>query len=80
MMHRCIGGVVLAVLLIATGAVSEAVEGTADGKSAETEQGRVGGRGFGEDVEWFSFDAGIREAEATERPAMVVIHKSWSPS
>jgi len=37
----------------------------------------VGGRGFGEKVKWVSFTDGIAEAEASGKPAMVVIHKSW---
>ena len=39
--------------------------------------GAVGGRGFGDDYSWKSFQVGIKEAEATAKPAMVVIHKSW---
>ncbi|KAJ1492299.1 hypothetical protein T484DRAFT_1611711 [Baffinella frigidus] len=75
-----------AALLIVAAAACAAVAAGEDlagtppgGESAEAagDKSRVGGRGFGENVDWFSFAAGIREAEATQRPAMVVIHKSW---
>lgn len=36
-----------------------------------------GARGFGEQFEWYSFDDGLRAAEAFAKPAVVVIHKSW---
>uniref|UniRef100_A0A7S0VUY9 Thioredoxin domain-containing protein n=1 Tax=Hemiselmis tepida TaxID=464990 RepID=A0A7S0VUY9_9CRYP len=45
--------------------------------SAEQVSGSVGGRGFGDTINWVSFSEGIAEAEATQKPAMVVIHKSW---
>jgi hypothetical protein len=43
----------------------------------DSDSGSIGGRGFGDDYSWKSFEAGIKEAESTGKPAMVVIHKSW---
>jgi hypothetical protein len=43
----------------------------------EAQSGKIGGRGFGEEYEWRSFVSGIKEAESTSKPALVVIHKSW---
>jgi hypothetical protein len=40
-------------------------------------EGGSKGRGFGDNYDWKSLDAGIAEAEASGKPAMVVIHKSW---
>eukprot|EP00128_Syssomonas_multiformis_P008940 Colp12_sorted_trinity150504_noHs@15140 len=37
----------------------------------------VGGRGFGDDYEWRSLEDGLKEAQETNKPAMIVVHKSW---
>ena len=37
----------------------------------------VGGRGFGDRYKWFTVEEGLQQAAATDKPAMVVIHKSW---
>jgi thiol-disulfide isomerase/thioredoxin len=61
MLHRC----VLAFLLVAVFIVGAAAAG--DHK----------GNGFGDDYDWFTFDAGMAEAKETGKPAMLVFHKSW---
>ena len=33
--------------------------------------------GFGEHFNWQSFDQGLAEAKETNKPVMLVIHKTW---
>lgn len=35
------------------------------------------GRGFGEHFNWFSLDQGLAEAKQSNKPVMLVIHKTW---
>eukprot|EP00004_Rigifila_ramosa_P021787 TRINITY_DN585_c0_g1_i2.p2 TRINITY_DN585_c0_g1~~TRINITY_DN585_c0_g1_i2.p2 ORF type:complete len:165 (+),score=50.37 TRINITY_DN585_c0_g1_i2:24-497(+) len=35
------------------------------------------GRGFGDKVEWHSLEDGLKLAKELNKPAMVLIHKSW---
>ncbi|KAJ9577014.1 hypothetical protein L9F63_006451 [Diploptera punctata] len=35
------------------------------------------GRGFGEDFNWVNLDQGLAVAKQSQKPVMLVIHKSW---
>eukprot|EP00899_Mesostigma_viride_P007990 jgi/Mesvir1/17192/Mv07611-RA.1 len=39
--------------------------------------GPVGGRGFGDDYDWYKISDGMQKAKEAGKPSMVVIHKSW---
>jgi thiol-disulfide isomerase/thioredoxin len=78
--------VMLNVLLLCAGALAaaaagepaaEVVESTAVEKPPEAPQPLASGRSFGDQHEWYSFDDGLRVAEAHGKPAVIVIHKSW---
>ncbi|XP_070562473.1 thioredoxin domain-containing protein 12-like [Ptychodera flava] len=35
------------------------------------------GRGFGDDINWKTLDAGLKESKDLNKPLMLIIHKSW---
>eukprot|EP00659_Diplonema_papillatum_P012971 gene12971-20007_t len=35
------------------------------------------GRGFGDNYAWYNVADGLAEAKASNKPAMMVLHKSW---
>ena len=68
------GRALLTFLLLLAGSGQSAAQG---GESVAPQPMQEGGRGFGDAISWFSFDDGLRAAEAQAMPALVVIHKSW---
>ncbi|XP_069681637.1 thioredoxin domain-containing protein 12-like [Periplaneta americana] len=38
------------------------------------------GRGFGEQYNWFGLEDGLREARNSNKPLMLIIHKTWCGS
>jgi hypothetical protein len=39
--------------------------------------GSVGGRGFGDDFNWYSVEEGLKAVKGGEKWGMMVVHKSW---
>ena len=68
------GRALLTFLLLLAGSGQSAAQG---GESVAPQPMQEGGRGFGDAISWYSFDDGLRAAEAQAMPALVVIHKSW---
>lgn len=68
------GRALLTFLILLAGSGQSAAQG---GESVAPQPMQEGGRGFGDAISWYSFDDGLRAAEAQAMPALVVIHKSW---